>query len=62
MMPWLAFLAGLWSPVADIAAARRSASRMMRDLSWCWLVSVVLRYAVYTFVAGLLALILWGKP
>lgn len=61
MRLWLAFLAGLWSPVADMAAARRSASRMMRNVAWCWLVSVALRWAVYLFVAGLLALILWGK-
>lgn len=42
-------------------AARRSASQMMRDLHWAWVVSVVLRYCTYTFVFGLLALILWWK-
>lgn len=61
MRLWLALLAGLSTPQINMKESMMRVSKMLDNLCWCWIVSVALRYSVYAFVVGLLALILLGK-
>lgn len=59
MIHLLALLAGMHTPQPDKEQALKRANKYIDDICWCWLTSMVLRWAVIAGVAGVVGLVIW---